>query len=119
MSRRSRRAACSPAAGAFEGARGFVGIAFRAQDDGERYEALAAATFDDDSAYPDDYRNLISVGPFAALAAGETLDGLANAGDYEWQVELGATRAANALPGPVGRRRRRPCNPKTTRLRYR
>ena len=40
----------------------------------------------------------------AALAAGETLDGLANAGDYEWQVELGATRAANALPGPVGRR---------------
>ncbi|MHA7815086.1 MAG: SurA N-terminal domain-containing protein [Pseudohaliea sp.] len=40
----------------------------------------------------------------AALAAGETLDELANAGDYEWQVELGATRAANALPAPVGRR---------------
>jgi hypothetical protein len=42
-------------------------------NDGERYEALAAAAFDDDSAYPDDYRNLISVGPFAGLAVGEEL----------------------------------------------
>ena len=29
-----------PAAGAFEGARGFVGIAFRVQEDGDRYEVI-------------------------------------------------------------------------------
>ncbi|HKK23092.1 MAG TPA: SurA N-terminal domain-containing protein [Pseudohaliea sp.] len=39
-----------------------------------------------------------------ALEEGEKLDALANADDYEWQVELGAMRSANALPGPVGRR---------------
>ncbi|KGE03570.1 SurA N-terminal domain-containing protein [Pseudohaliea rubra] len=40
----------------------------------------------------------------AALAGGERLDALASAGEYEWQVELGATRSANALPTALGRR---------------
>jgi len=40
----------------------------------------------------------------AALEDGGKLDALATAADYEWQVELGAKRGANALPPPVARR---------------
>ena len=40
----------------------------------------------------------------AALEDGGKLDALATAADYEWQVELGAKRGANALPSPVARR---------------
>lgn len=39
-----------------------------------------------------------------ALAGGRAIDELASADGYDWQVELGATRAGNALPTPVSRR---------------
>lgn len=40
----------------------------------------------------------------SALAGGRPLDALANAGAYDWQVELGARRGENDLPAPLRRR---------------
>jgi hypothetical protein len=42
-------------------------------NDGERYEALSEETIDPDATTPADYRNLISVGPFAELSPGEEM----------------------------------------------
>ena len=42
-------------------------------NDFERYEALSTAGVDPDAVVPADYRNLISVGPFAELAPGEEM----------------------------------------------
>jgi len=42
-------------------------------NDNERYESLSAVQSDYGSVDPDDYRNLISAGPFAALAVGESI----------------------------------------------
>ena len=42
-------------------------------NDAERYELMSLGEFDADTIHPDDYRNLLSTGPFASLAVGEEL----------------------------------------------